>query len=908
MHCMSWKRCASWCLLWLLLLSGWPPGGVFPACGQTRVRTVITPDRHTTVTRTGTVYDIDGGRIRGSTLIHSFGRFDVGTHDTASFNGPRGIANILSRVTGGDVSDVDGILRTTIDGANLFLLNPSGVLFGPHAQLQVSGSFHVSTADVLRFPDGTSFYADPRRDTASNSLLRIHAPEAFGFLGGPITFRFTSERPAAITIDRSQLEVQPGKALSLLGGDVTIRGGKLTAPSGQLNIASMAASGAVTLNPSLQRPEASLRTTGNLGEVAFSAAAHLDVSSIDSNSASGTIVIRSGQVHISGGAQLNSNNAGGNRPGGMVTITATDLVRIAGNGSRVSSSSSGSQDAGRVHITAPTVRLEDGSLLQATAAGPGAAGDIVVRAPNGQIHLTQRAEILSTTTFPGPNGGMGGNIRLEAQTITLSETAKISANSTGTGQAGNIQLQAATITLRDGALVSASSRWTGDAGTIDLRATEIALRTRSAITTASAPLSPLVSGGRAGDIQVHAGRLSLTGGSRIDSNTAQGGGPGGMVSVTATETILIAGGTRNQPSALSSSTDGEQDAGQIEVTARMIRLEDGGRIEATTSGPGMAGTIQVRAPEGQVSLTRGAQILSTTNNEGGQGGNILLASGAIALSEGSLISARSTGSGNGGNIRLTAETITLRDRAQISAESTRRGDAGTLRLTATDTFLSQNSTITTEARQAQGGEIQLGAQNLVYLQQSQITTTVSGGDERAGNITIDPEFVVLQKSQVKANAAGGPGGNITMRAQVFLADPASAVTASSERNIDGEISIQAPVTNLSSIVAPLSQSYTPATELLRDQCAARWREGIVSSLVIREREGLPATPEGLLPGRRYEAEVDSGHPMTGGQPPQGMIALSPGGLHVEADGQSRLRNWSTAQDMARTWQWPCAAQ
>jgi large exoprotein involved in heme utilization and adhesion len=642
--------------------------------------------------------------------------------------------------------------------------------------------------------------------------------------------------------------------------------------------------------------------------VTFSAAAHLDVSSIDNNSASGTIVIRGGQVHIIDGAQLNSDNAGGNRPGGMVTITATDLVRIAGSGSVVSSSSSGSQPAGRVSITAPTVLLEDGSLLRATAAGPGAAGDIVVRAPHGQIHLTQGAQIRSDTAFLGPNGGTGGNIRLEAHTITLGEAAQISAQSTGTGQAGSIQLQAATITLRDGALVSASSRWTGDAGAIYLRATEIVLRTRSAITTASAPFSPFGGGGRAGDIQVHAGRLSLTGGSRIDSSTAQGGGPGGMISVTATETIFIAGGTRNQPSALSSSTTGEQDAGQIEVTARTIRLEDGGRIQATTAGSGRAGTIQVRASEGQVSLTRGAQILSTTNNAGGQGGNILLDSGTIALSEGALISTRSTGAGNGGNIRLTAETLTLRDRARISAESTGSGDAGTIRLTATNTFRSQNSTVTTEANQAQGGEIQITAHNLVYLQQSQITTTVAGGDGRAGNITIDSEFVVLQNSQANANAADGPGGNITLTAQVFLADPASAVTASSDRNIDGEISIQAPVTNLSSIVAPLPQSYTPATELLRDQCAARWREGMVSSLVMREREGIPATPEGLLPGRRYEAETDPGRPTTGGQTLPGTVTPYPGSLYVEAAGPPRLHNWSTAPDIARAWQWPCTSR
>ena len=97
------------------------------------------------------------GQIRGGNLFHSFGAFNVPSGGSATFTGPATIANILSRVTGGQPSAIDGVLRSEIAGANFYLLNPSGVLFGPQARLEVSGSFHVSTADVLRLADGTTF-------------------------------------------------------------------------------------------------------------------------------------------------------------------------------------------------------------------------------------------------------------------------------------------------------------------------------------------------------------------------------------------------------------------------------------------------------------------------------------------------------------------------------------------------------------------------------------------------------------------------------------------------------------------------------------------------------------------------------------------------------------------------------
>lgn len=165
---------------------------VWLAMSQAQMRTSLTPDGTlgTTVTQTGNLYTITGGTRPGNgpNLFHSFDRFSVGKDVTASFTGPTGIANIVSRVTGGQRSDIDGTLRSKIAGANLFLLNPSGVMFGSNARLDVSGSFHVSTADYLRFADGATFSAH----VGGKSTLTVAAPAAFGFLGstpGPVMMR-----------------------------------------------------------------------------------------------------------------------------------------------------------------------------------------------------------------------------------------------------------------------------------------------------------------------------------------------------------------------------------------------------------------------------------------------------------------------------------------------------------------------------------------------------------------------------------------------------------------------------------------------------------------------------------------------------------------------------------------------
>ena len=159
----------------------------------------------------GPNYEISAGmgQLRGRNLFHSFGQFNVLTGERATFTGPAAVDHIFSRVTGGSPSVIDGLLQSDIPGASLFLLNPSGVMFGPNAQLDVSGSFHVSTANVLRFSDGATFSAN----LADTSTLTVAPPAAFGFL---------HDHPAGITIQGSQLVANQGATLSVTGGDITL--------------------------------------------------------------------------------------------------------------------------------------------------------------------------------------------------------------------------------------------------------------------------------------------------------------------------------------------------------------------------------------------------------------------------------------------------------------------------------------------------------------------------------------------------------------------------------------------------------------------------------------------------------------------------------------------------------------
>jgi len=186
------------------------------------------------------------GQQQGGHLFHSFSDFNIHTGESATFSGPNTVQNIISRVTGGNPSRINGLLRSTIPEADFYFINPYGILFGEGAELDVQGSFHASTADRLRFSDGSEFNAR----TPNNGLLTVAPVEAFGFL---------TDTPSAISVENSTLSVSEGKTLSLIGGNLQLDGkvfpGKdyslyttlLVAESGRLNLASLATHGEVAL-------------------------------------------------------------------------------------------------------------------------------------------------------------------------------------------------------------------------------------------------------------------------------------------------------------------------------------------------------------------------------------------------------------------------------------------------------------------------------------------------------------------------------------------------------------------------------------------------------------------------------------------------------------------------------------
>src|SRR4028119_382207 len=189
---------------------------------------------------------ISGGATRGASLFHSWREFNIGEGRGAYFENPSGITNIFSRVTGGNQSNILGTLGV-LGNANLFLINPKGIVFGPNARLDVRGSFLTSTADSIVFNNGVEFSsANPQ----GSPLLTVNIPVGLRFRENPGAIVNTSSVTQVIegTTIPVGLAVTPGQTLAMVGGDVIFNNGFASAVSGNIQLGSIASPGAVSLN------------------------------------------------------------------------------------------------------------------------------------------------------------------------------------------------------------------------------------------------------------------------------------------------------------------------------------------------------------------------------------------------------------------------------------------------------------------------------------------------------------------------------------------------------------------------------------------------------------------------------------------------------------------------------------
>ncbi|MEH1832657.1 MAG: filamentous hemagglutinin N-terminal domain-containing protein, partial [Nostoc sp.] len=381
---------------------------------------------------------IDGGAIRGANLFHSFQEFNVGELQRVYFANPTGIKNILTRVTGSNISNILGTLGVD-GGANLFFINPNGILFGNNARLDVAGSFVASTANSFVFGNGLEFSAtNPQTPSA---LLTVN-PSALLFnqlQAGRIENR--SIAPAGIDpagFNVSGLRVGDGKSLLLVGGNVIIDGGELNAYGGRVELGGLAAPGNVNLlfngdNLSLKFP---LNVTR--AEVSLTNQAGVFVQ----GAGGGDIAINARNIDILGASLLNAGIAEGlGKPkatAGDITLNATGEIKDSGSKIRNFVREDSKGNGGNITIDAGDFSLSDVAALSASTFGQGNAGNVTVGAKNA-VDLAN-GYIYSTVEAGGV--GKAGNIDINATRLSLTDGAQLVASTFGQGNAGNVTVGA----------------------------------------------------------------------------------------------------------------------------------------------------------------------------------------------------------------------------------------------------------------------------------------------------------------------------------------------------------------------------------------------------------------------------------------------------------------------------------
>jgi filamentous hemagglutinin family protein len=342
-----------------------------------------------------TVDVILGGARRGANLFHSFEQFSVLTGREASFNNALDIQNIISRVTGGSVSNIDGLLRAN-GSANLFLLNPNGIIFGPNASLNIGGSFVASTASSLNFADGTSFSATVQ----ATPLLTVSVPIGLQYGGTAGNILNQSQAPNS-SGEPVGLQVQQRETLALVGGDVSLDGGDLQAAGGRVELGGLAAAGTVELNEdgSLSFPDGVTRA-----DVSITNGAFVDVRA----GGGGSIAVNARNLELSTvNGLLAGIGEGLGTPGvqaGDITLNVTEAITMESSRIRNNVNSDATGNSGDINIMAGSLSLTNGSDIdsEVNEDGVGNAGDINISARS--VSIVNDSELETDTRGVGDVG------------------------------------------------------------------------------------------------------------------------------------------------------------------------------------------------------------------------------------------------------------------------------------------------------------------------------------------------------------------------------------------------------------------------------------------------------------------------------------------------------------------------
>ena len=567
---------------------------------------------------------ISGGARRGGNLFHSFSEFNVGDRQRVYFANPVGVQNILSRVTGRNPSNIFGTLG--VNGtANLFLINPNGILFGSNARLDMRGSFLASTAAALIFDNGFRFSST---NPQAPPLLTINIPIGLQFGASPGGIRLQG-------VKQTDLRVGTGQTLALVGGELMLdggglqgspplrcpdpscaprvqEGGGLTAPGGRIELGSVAAGSLVTIAPANPGWELGYQGVPQFQDIRLSRAARVEV-----NGSGGSIQVQGRRITLTDGAQIITLTQG-SQTGRNLTIRAAESLTVAGfdratgRPSRIANETTpgSTGNAGNLTVETQNLRVIEGGVISSGTAGAGQGGNLSVWAKSieviGSNSLDRRLRIPSSIVNQASQGS--------------------------TGNAGNLTIETESLRVVDGAAISVGTFAPGNGGNLTVRAQSIEV------------IGPNPLGGTASNLAAQSFREST-------------GNAGNIVLIS--DRLYVAQGEIRTGSVTSGS------AGNITIESKsQITLADDGRIRADTN-----------TGEGNISLTtplllmrRGSRI--TTNAAGsGTGGNITINAGFIvsAPNENNDIIANAI-AGSGGKITIAAQGLlgfNLRTRPEL---------------------------------------------------------------------------------------------------------------------------------------------------------------------------------------------------------------------------------------------------
>ena len=500
----------------------------------------VVPDNTlgTQVTQSGVVFDINNGTRSGNNLFHSFSQFSVPTGGSANFNNVIDVQNIFSRVTGSQLSNIDGILKTQ-GTANLFLMNPNGIIFGPNAQLELGGSFVGTTANSMVFGTQGQFSTS---DSSALPLLTIQ-PSALEFNHNPQPITVIGDSPGyrenTVSFAPAQLKVPTSQSLILLGGDINLVGSNIGSDRSQVTLSGLATPGTINLSQTngfwTIRPRPSVLLAN---------------------------------ISLTQGAVIKSRQGEASRiflQGNQVTLSDRSRLKVF---------TSDHTNGGTIEIQASQVNLSHQSFIGSDSFGSGTAGTLRIKAAES---VNVDASLISATTYG--TALMGALLEINTDRLSVLQGGIIGTSTFNSGNAGSIRIQASDFIKVSGVGNPVSPFLTTPSGIESASFTLPLVRQVLNI--------PEVPSGNAGDVVINTKDLSVFDQGRINVRS-EGSGNAGELKITANTIKLARSGL------LSASTKFE--GGSVEIQTSMLLLRDRSQILATAAGTGNGGNIQIDAP------------------------------------------------------------------------------------------------------------------------------------------------------------------------------------------------------------------------------------------------------------------------------------------------------------------------